>query len=142
MITNHMDAQPFIAHVRRLSEVMRMLGIPVSKDVTQAIKESSHVDDTVAIRRIMQALDTQCAAFVTLNAADSGDVIAAKRTPNLIENGWTPLLVKVINNVDRLFFSQNLRYFPGIWDINNFFQTITHNTTNNRQIIRNRRCLS
>ena len=46
MITNHMDAQPFIAHVRRLSEVMRMLGIPVSKDVTQAIKESSHVDDT------------------------------------------------------------------------------------------------
>ena len=99
MTTNYMDAQPFIAHVRRLSEVMRMLGIPVSKDVAQAIKESSHVDDSVAISRIMQALDTQCAAFVTLNAADSGDVIAAKRTPNLIENGWTPLLVKVINNV-------------------------------------------
>ena len=91
-IVTGLDAQPLIAQSRRLIDAAQLLGVPFS-DGEKSVIEAA---DTTAAK-IQSALDPRCLFIVTINPEMRVKVAPGPAKAELIEQGWRPFFIKVIN---------------------------------------------
>jgi predicted TIM-barrel fold metal-dependent hydrolase len=82
------EGQPLAANARRVLEALEYLGRPLA--AAAAVREAGN-----DARRVQQELDPHVVFHVTLGAAGKASV--GRGTPALQQAGWTPVLVKVVN---------------------------------------------
>jgi hypothetical protein len=93
------EAQPFIAQVKRLMEATEALGAPfpaADRLALQTAIEGTGIAD--AAERIQRILDPQCLLAVAINPESRVKVIAGPAKAELQEGGWRVFLVKVQND--------------------------------------------
>jgi len=94
------DAQPLIAHARRVVQALDLLGHSVPADAAAALGRLRAGDGAAAVSAAVQKhLDPQCLAAVEIGPAGATRVVPAGRKPELVEQGWRAFLVKVVNPV-------------------------------------------
>jgi hypothetical protein len=92
------DVQPLQAQVKRLTQVLDVLGAPLSPDRQAALDHASKESDYVkASDEISKALDALCVAQVTINPESRVKVQRGGAKPELAQYGWRIFLVKVVN---------------------------------------------
>ena len=92
------ERQPLLAQVQRLQEAMEQIGYPLSEDLQRGIKELNSVNDDARVAaRVQELLDPLCLAAVTLQRDAKPLVVSRGRDVQLVEQGWRPSLIKVIN---------------------------------------------
>lgn len=89
-----MPAQPFTEQIRRLQETMRFLGIPLSPTLNASLTEALNAGDVEAI---VQTLNKHTLFEVDINPESRVKVRKGSAIPKLNQGGYTPFLVKVIN---------------------------------------------
>ena len=90
--------QPLLVQVRRLQEAMEQIGSPLSDDLQRGVKELNSVgDDARVAARVQELLDPLCLAAVTLQRDAKPLVVSRGGEVPLVEQGWQPSLIKVIN---------------------------------------------
>ena len=92
------ERQPLLAQVRRLQEAMKQIGSPLSDDLQRGIKELNSVNEEARVAaRVQELLDPLCLAAVTLQRDAKPLVVSRGGEVPLVEQGWRPSLIKVIN---------------------------------------------
>ena len=90
--------QPLSAQVVRISEALRFLGQPLTRERQQALDSAlQESDEAKMVTAIQKTLDPLVLAFVTINPESRVKASAGISQPTLIQNGWTVFLVKVHN---------------------------------------------
>src|SRR5258708_35159531 len=92
------DRQPFAAQVQRLIEAADFFGSPFSPDEQQAIATAmKETDSALASAAVQEVLDAHCLFGVNINPEMRVKVVQGTARPELVEQGWRLLLVKVQN---------------------------------------------
>ncbi len=87
----HVEGQPLAANVSRLLQALEFLGTPLQvPELVPAIKDRDP-------RKIQELLDPHVLAVVTLNPESRVKVSRGPAPARLQQAGWTPVLIKVIN---------------------------------------------
>jgi hypothetical protein len=86
------EGQPLAAQVQRLVQALEFLGSPLAPDVRAALAEAGR--DGARIQRV---LDPQALLVVHLNPESRVKVARGRGEARLVQGGWTPVLVKVVN---------------------------------------------
>jgi hypothetical protein len=86
--------QPLAEQVHRLNETMQFLGIPLSKDSQEKLNRAIEQGEVAAIESV---LDAQVLFEVEINPESRVKVSKGNAVPKLNQGGYTPFLVKVIN---------------------------------------------
>lgn len=92
-----LEPQPYFAQLRRIVEILRSLGEPVSQpDATliQHLSESSSAED---IRRAEKALERYTLLRFQINEQGNGSTAPGAAAFDLVEQGWRTFLVRVEN---------------------------------------------
>lgn len=89
------EGQPLAANVTRLIEAMAHLGAPFPKDVAKNLTEAGDARDAGRLQRL---LDPHVLLVVTLNPEARVKVSRGPASANLQQAGFTPVLIKVIND--------------------------------------------
>ncbi len=87
------EGQPLAANVERLQQALEFFGSPLPAAVREAVKAAGQ-----DARKLQEALDPQCTLRVGLNPESRVKVARGKGPAVLQQSGWTPLLVKVVND--------------------------------------------
>ena len=91
-------AQPLKAQVRRVAEALAFVGQPLSaKTMTELNVALDETDGAKAVAGVQAVLDPLCLATVNVNAESRVKVAAGAANKELVEQGWTVFLVKVLN---------------------------------------------
>src|SRR5438132_6640123 len=88
------DGQPLAANVKRLVEALQYLGAPMSDEVSAALKSAADARDA---HKLQQLLDPHVLLVVSLNPESRVKVARGPAPAVLQPAGFTPVLVKVIN---------------------------------------------
>ena len=95
----NVDAQPLLAQARRVEEALEGLGTPLPPESRDLLRRAAReADDARAVRLVQQALDPHCLGAVRLPRGREAAVTPAASPPTLVEQGWTTVLVKVLND--------------------------------------------
>jgi hypothetical protein len=96
-LVEKVEWQPFSAQITRLMEAMDYLGSPLSADDKTAVR--SHIDkgDAQAATKLQDILDRHCLFGVSINPEMRVKVAQGPAKPELVEQGWRAVLVKVEN---------------------------------------------
>ena len=90
------DRQPLVASTERLIEAMAYAGAPLDNSVIQQLREAGKLKKGVdAVRGIQEILDPLCVATININAESRVKVAEGPGKKELVQHGWTTLLVKV-----------------------------------------------
>lgn len=89
------DGQPFAANVLRLLDALDYLGHPFSAEQSAAIRDAAKRRDA---RRLQQLVDPQVLLLVSINPESRVKVSRASGPAELQQAGYTPVLVKVLND--------------------------------------------
>jgi hypothetical protein len=97
-IVRPVEFQPLAAQVRRVVEVMAMVGAPL-RPADQRTLETALVgaDPGAAVETIQRVLDVYCLFGVSINPEARVKVAQGPARPVLAQNGWRAFLVKVHN---------------------------------------------
>ena len=109
--------QPTLSHLHRLSEAMKVLGVPFSEnELTEINAIKRETDEAKIATRIQSLLDSKCLLAIEIPKDGAPKITKAKRKHQLIEQGWQTFLIKVLNpheNTRRLLIeSPNARPIP------------------------------
>src|SRR5262245_26454740 len=88
------EGQPLASNVQRLVQALEFLGAPLPVETTHALQSATRARDG---RRIQESLDRQVLLVVTLNPEARVKVSRGPAPAVLQQSGFTPFLVKVIN---------------------------------------------
>jgi len=95
------ESQPLLAQIKRVSEALDSLGAPLSDEKKKQIRDLANEKDAAKLTaRIQELLDELCVVAVDLPKNGKPRVIAAAKPPELVEQGWRTVLVKVCNHGD------------------------------------------
>ena len=86
--------QPFVEQIRRLQETMQFLGIPLKPTTNDQLNDALSIGD---VEKITQSLDDLTLFEVDINPESRVKVRKGKAIPKLNQGGYTPFLVKVVN---------------------------------------------
>ena len=86
--------QPFVEQIRRLQETMNFLGIPLDATTNAQLKQAINTGE---VEQITQRLDKHTLFEVDINPESRVKVRRGKAIPRLNQGGYTPFLVKVVN---------------------------------------------
>ena len=87
------EGQPLAANVDRVAQALDFMGAPLSSETKAAIKAADH-----DAKKIQQLLDPQALLFVSINPESRVKVARGPGTASLQQSGWTPILIKVVND--------------------------------------------
>lgn len=92
------ESQPLLAQATRLKEAMEYLGTPLPAAASALLDQArqSH-DDKVATELVQRAFDPLCFGTLRIHKDRSLHFTPANPAPSLAEQGWTTVLLKVIN---------------------------------------------
>lgn len=97
-MVERVEQQPLWAQVERLRDAMLHLGEPLSADVLGELQQAAELTDDAAFTlRIQQILDPLCLSAVALSNDPAPQVVASQHAPELDEQGWRVVLIKVLN---------------------------------------------
>ena len=85
------DPQPLLAQVRRVADAAEVLGVPFSAEEKSALNAGADP------AKIQSVLDPRCLFVVTINPEMRVKVAPGVAKAELIEQGWRPFFIKVIN---------------------------------------------
>lgn len=88
------EAQPLAANIERLVQALAYLGAPLPADVRAALRRAGQARDAKALQ---EALDTRVLLGVHINPEARVKVVRGPAAAALQQNGYTPVLVKVVN---------------------------------------------
>lgn len=88
------EAQPLAANVQRVIEALEFLGTPLTKEKQAALAAASQARDAT---KLQQLLDAEALFVVNINPEARVKVARGPATARLQQAGWTPVLVKVVN---------------------------------------------
>lgn len=88
------QGQPVAANVQRVRDALAFLGAPLPPAVDEPLARAVADQDAVTIQKV---LDEQVTFVVGVNPKSRVKVAEGPRVPPLQQAGWTPLLVKVVN---------------------------------------------
>ena len=88
------EGQPLASNVARVIQALELLGTPLSHETRSALEAAGRVRDA---RRIQQVLDRQVLFAVHLNPEVRVKVMRGPAPAILQQSGFTPFLVKVVN---------------------------------------------
>lgn len=94
---SELDAQPFIASIKRLSSALQLAGSPLDAAIQKRLEEACAAADGEAIKRIQAELDPLCIGAVSINPESRVKVVAVAARQELVQHGWRTFLVKVHN---------------------------------------------
>jgi hypothetical protein len=93
------EFQPFAAQIKRVVEALEIVGAPLSEAENQTLSAALTEKDTIAAAKNIQAvLDPHVLFLVEINPEMRVKVAQGDATPELVEGGWRPFLVKVRND--------------------------------------------
>jgi hypothetical protein len=87
------EGQPLAANVERLQQALDFLGAPLAAETQAALKESGKDG-----KKIQQALDRHALVVVSINPESRVKAARGAAEAPLQQSGWTPVLVKVVND--------------------------------------------
>lgn len=93
--TVEVEGQPLAANVKRLMEAMEYLGAPLPAEVSKSLKDAADARDA---QKLQQLLDPYVLLVVSLNPESRVKVARGPAPAVLQQAGFTPVLVKVIND--------------------------------------------
>lgn len=88
------EGQPLAANVERLQQALDFLGAPLNKETQDALAPALKARDS---RRIQELVDANVLLVVTLNPEVRVKVTRGPGPAQLQQSGYTPVLIKVIN---------------------------------------------
>jgi hypothetical protein len=88
------EGQPLAANATRLVQALDLLGAPLPKDVVAHLRTAAESRDALAIQ---EALDPHVLLLVAMNPESRVKVLRGPASAVLQQAGYTPVLVKVIN---------------------------------------------
>ena len=89
------EGQPLGANVGRLIQTLDFLGAPLPKDLVKTLNEAVKKRDA---RKLQALLDSHATFVVSLNPEVRVKVVRGPGKATLQQAGFTPLLVKVVND--------------------------------------------
>ncbi len=96
--SDEVEAQPFVAQVRRLVEAMEYLGEPFGADDLRALERAAEDEDAArGVAAAQQVLDRRALLRVEISPESRVKVTRGRAEATLVEAGWRSFLVKVIN---------------------------------------------
>lgn len=87
------EGQPLAANVERLGQALEFLGSPLAAETRAALAEAGQ-----DARRIQKVLDAHVLVVVSLNPESRVKVARGAGAADLIQGGYTPAIVKVVND--------------------------------------------
>jgi hypothetical protein len=87
------EGQPLAADADRVSQALDFLGAPLSAETRAALKAAGQ-----DARKIQQTLDPQALLLVSINPESRVKVARGAGPAVLQQGGWTPVLIKVVND--------------------------------------------
>lgn len=111
------EGQPLAANVQRLQQAMELAGTPLDTATQKALKAALAAEDA---RKIQAVLDPQVLLVVSINPESRVKVKRGPGPARLQQGGYTPVLVKVINEAGvtsplHLHSPQAGPLFAGAW---------------------------
>ena len=98
-LVTDVDLQPLLAQVGRVVEAADLLGVPFSADEKSALDVTALKSNAdVSIAKIQAVLDSRCLFAVTINPEMRVKVAPGPAKAELVEQGWRPFFIKVIND--------------------------------------------
>jgi len=95
------EAQPLLAQARRVAQALDLLGQPLPADAKKALDELKVGDGDEKVAAAVQKLfDPICVAAVEIGKDGSLKAVPSASKPELIEQGWRLVLVKVVNHAN------------------------------------------
>lgn len=91
------QGQPLAANVERLLKSLEFLSAPLPKATDTALATAVKNQDAAEIQKV---LDEQVTFVVSINPESRVKVAAGPKVPSLQQAGWTPVLVKVVNEAN------------------------------------------
>lgn len=88
------EGQPLAANVQRVVEALEFLGAPLTRDKQVALAAAGQARDAA---KLQQSLDSQVLFVVNINPEARVKVARGPAAARLQQAGWTPVLVKVVN---------------------------------------------
>jgi hypothetical protein len=88
------EGQPLARNADRVLQALQFFGAPLAAEHAKALKPAIDAQDA---GKIQEALDSQVLFVVTINPESRVKVKRGPATPMLQQGGYTPVLVKVIN---------------------------------------------
>jgi hypothetical protein len=87
------EGQPLAANVDRVLQALDFMGAPLSAEIRSGLKEAGH-----DAKKIQQVLDPQALLLVSINPESRVKVARGAGPAVLQQSGWTPILIKVVND--------------------------------------------
>src|SRR3954467_7107709 len=94
-IVGDVEGQPLAANAGRVLKALDMLGAPLPEDTTKALNKA--IDDKDA-KKVQELLDKHVLFAVTINPEARLKVAKGPGSTAIQQAGWTPVLVKVMND--------------------------------------------
>ncbi|MFA6545740.1 MAG: CehA/McbA family metallohydrolase [Limisphaerales bacterium] len=88
------EAQPLAANVQRVGEALEFLGAPLTSEKQAALAAAGKFRDSL---KLQQLLDAEVLFVVNINPEARVKVARGPAAARLQQAGWTPVLVKVVN---------------------------------------------
>jgi hypothetical protein len=93
-LTAEVPTQPFVEQIRRLQETMQFLGIPLDTVTNIRLDDALSTGD---VEGITQSLDDHTLFEIDINPESRVKVRKGSAIPKLNQGGYTPFLVKIVN---------------------------------------------
>jgi hypothetical protein len=90
----NVEGQPLAANVERLTKALEFLGTPLPAGITHTLTHAITKKDAAEIQK---TLDPRVLVVVTINPESRVKVARGPAEIDLQQAGWTPILVKVVN---------------------------------------------
>ena len=98
-VVSEVEPQPLLAQCRRVTNVLELLGQPLSTDQRARIEAAAEAQTAAESTRVIQELfDPLCLAAVEINAESRVKADPGPAARDLIQGGWRGFLVKVRND--------------------------------------------
>src|SRR5688572_17689336 len=88
------EGQPLAANIRRVEQALQLLGKPLSVDLGNQLKTAADGRDHA---RLQTLLDNEVLLAVVINPESRVKVMRGPSAAVLQQGGYTPVLVKIIN---------------------------------------------
>jgi hypothetical protein len=98
-IVKSVELQPLTAQVKRVTEALASLGVPLSAEERQSLDTAlANSDAAAAGEAIQRVLDPHCLVGLVINPEMRVKANQGPAQPELLANGWRTFLVKVQND--------------------------------------------
>ncbi|HEX3151403.1 MAG TPA: CehA/McbA family metallohydrolase [Gemmataceae bacterium] len=94
-IVNDVDGQPLGQNADRIVKALDFLGTPLPADLTASLNTAISARDA---KKIQELLDARAMLQITVNPEARVKVAAGPGSTTIQQSGWTPVLLKVVND--------------------------------------------